>query len=355
MADHTQTDTQGTDNERIIRRIQKLLTMGEHGKGSEDEHTRAEAMASLAKAQTLLAEHNLNYAMVMSQVVAGGTVEAAPEKREKTRMGRAAKYKWQRELWAALAKTNFCWWWIVEVYEGKRNTSSTTSKVPVKRHMILGRESNVLVVRMMGEYLEDTMERILPYPNRERLSRAAISWKAGCAEELVERMEEQAERMRKQSEKARAKAGAGSMALSLRDVNQFEYEMNYDARYGLGSFRRKLLRDEEWEKGAEERERKAKEEEAEEERKYLEYLQSLSPEQRKAREREEAAERRRQERNEARRNARWDRGYWGRQSAGEADKTDHRAKQAGREAGKSISLAVQVTDGRKNDTKRLGA
>lgn len=325
------------ENEGIIRKIQRLLALGQ----SPNE---AEANLAMAKAQELLAKHNLEMAMVTDAVVAGGTTQAAPEKREKARISRSAQYQWQRNLWKAIAEANFCWHSIVEVYDGKRGEGKR-SKVPVKRHMIIGRESNVIAVRLMGEYLEDTMERLLitvgGFSNQERLGRSAISWKTGCADRLVERIEAQAEERKRESDATRPEGTSTSTAIVLRDVYQSEYQANYDCKYGEGAWARKLLRDAEWEAGQAERQAKAEAERIQAEKEWLEYLQTETPEQKKAREKEEAKQRLR----EARASERMWRS-WERQRRAEARKTDSRAYDAGNQAGSNISLNAQVAEGR---------
>ena len=331
--------THTTEQDSIIRKIQKLLALGQ----SSNE---AEANLAMARAQELLAKHNLEMAMIKDAVVAGGTVQAE-EKREQTRISRSAQYKWQQSLWRAIAEANFCWYSVAEVFEGKRGTKSATSKVRVKRHLILGSESNVIAVRIMGEYLEDTMERILPFPNNERLSRSAISWKTGCAERLQERIEAMAEERKRASDAARPAEGSGT-ALVLRDVYQREYAANYDVRYGKGAHARMLASNAEWEAGRAEREAKAKADREQAEREWLEYLQNETPVQKKAREREEAKER---EREAKARERRWR--SWDAEARRNARKIDGDAYRAGKQDGDTISLDSQLPEGRTRKDRSL--
>lgn len=326
-----------TDNS-IIARIQKLLSLA-------NSPNEAEAALAMARAQELLAKHNLDFALVQDTYVAGGTKDAPEEKREKTKVtNRSAKYHWQRELWATLCESNFCWHWIVDIF-AVNCTHGHQSRVRVKRHMILGRESNVIAVRLMGEYLEDTMERMLPYANSERHSRSAISWKRGVAHRLIERLIAEAERRKKESDKN----AAGTTAVALRSVYDREHEMNHDAIYGKGHYRQKQIQDAEWEAGQEERERRAEEARVVAEKKWLEYLKNESPEQKKEREREEAKELRREERNWNRRSAR----SWGRERRDESANIDASAYSAGKEAGAKINLSAQVGKGTAAKRKEL--
>jgi hypothetical protein len=315
------------ENEAVIRKIQKLLELAVNP-------NEAEASLAMARAQELLAKYNLDFAMVTETAVKGGTVAPAPEKREKTKISRSAQYRWQRELWKIIAEANFCHHWIAHVYEGKRGVGKV-SKVAVKRHMVLGKESNVIVVRMMGEYLEDTMERLLPYPNNERMSRSALSWKAGCAERLGERIRENMDRMKQAGDAVHA---AGT-ALVLRDVFLREEEANHDARWGIGSWAQLQIEDAQWEAGCAERERKATEERIKKEKEWLVYLQNETPEQKRERENVEEKERIKNERYWHRR-----RRSWAREEARESSKVDAEAYESGRSKGDEINLSTQISD-----------
>lgn len=308
-------------DQTIIVRIQKLLSLA-------NSSNEAEAALAMARAQAMLAKHNLDFALVKDAYVEGGTNPAPEEKREKTRIAkRSAKYVWQRALWKALSEANFCWYSTVEVYEQKWGRQT---KVPVKRHMILGRESNVIAVRIMGEYLEDTLERTLPYPNGERHSRSAISWKRGAADRLCERVRAEAERRKKESDKNKPK---DSTALVLRDVYQREYEGNYDARYGAGSYQRQLAADAEWEAGKEQREKEAREAELKAEADWIIYLQNETPAQMRERMRQLAKEEKAEERS-----------WRSKRYKIETDNLDTEAYRSGVRAGEKINLSSQIKD-----------
>lgn len=320
-----------TPSDDVIRKIQKLFSLAQ-------SPIESEAALAMARAQELLAKYNLDLATVKETFVEGGTVAAPEEKREKTRMKRSAKFAWQRKLWRSLAEANFCWYWVTEVHEPDRWHGKGT-KVRVKRHIILGRQSNVVTVQMMGEYLEDSIERLLPYPNAERHSRSAFWWKTGCAARIVERIVEKAEKLKRDSEKNAT--GEQGLVL-LRDVHQREYEANYDTRYGAGAYTRKQISDAKWEEEQKEAEIKAEADRIKAERDWLEYLQNETPEQKKVREKEEARQRRLEERQErrARRRGR----SWGRERKEEVVTVDEEAYSAGKKAGASVSLGAQLKD-----------
>ncbi len=309
--------------ENIIRRIQKLLELSNNPNENE-------ASAAANKVTELLAQYNLDLAVIRQTAVAGGTV-VAEEKREKTKVNRSAMYAWQRELWAAIAEANFCWHWTVDEWTGKYN--ARFERTYVKRHVVLGSESNAKAATILGEYLCDTIERLLPYPNTERLSRSAISWRTGCAEVLKGRIRTQTAELKER----KAAEGASSTALTLRDVFQKEYEANYDAQYGEGAYARKLANDAEWDAARADREAVYAQREAAEEAARVEALANETPAELarrlKREEKEEEAQRKRD-----RRHART---YWNKQDR-ESAKIDRSAYRQGKDAGAEISLSRQV-------------
>lgn len=217
-------------NETIIRKIQKLLELGARTKGNEEEAARAMEMA-----QNLMAKHNLDMAVVRETAVAGGTVPIEAE-REKKKINRSAQYDWQKSLWKTIADCNFCWHYVTTFDElDGQNRAGFDKYKRVKRHVIIGTIENVTMVHMMGDYLCDTIERLLPFKdNRERLSRDAISWRAGCARRLEERIHKQ--RHERQNMHSDNSPGTG-LAIRVRDIEVSEYKSNYDYVYGKGAYK----------------------------------------------------------------------------------------------------------------------
>jgi hypothetical protein len=323
------TTTQEPVSAKIVLRLQKLLAIADKASGASE----TEMELAMAKAQELLAEHNITMANVFAS---GGTDD---EKREKTEIklnhgnGRGAMYLYQHRLMKAIAEANFCVHFIRTTdkkWTGKRYTAG------IKMHVLLGRESNVIACRLMFEYLNETMERIVPInSNAERLSRSAISWKEGCSDRLVTRIKRQAmDRLRKDREEREAKAKEAAaranhpgsapstgtaLVIRLDDLYQKEADLNEDARYG-------------YEPGTTERMRLEREARWREEAKKAPVVIEPKPEtekERKAREKEDAKWQRRWERKEQ---ARW-------------DKMDHGAYYKGQEAGDKIGLDPQVKKG----------
>lgn len=322
-------------SDAIVRKIQLLLNLASRTEGNE-----AEAAAAMAKAQDLLAQYNLDLATVTDKQVAGGTaVREADTKRDYARLNRSAMYKWQRNLVKQIAEANYCVYWVTEV----TGPSHLDPKVTViaKRHKILGRVANTTVVMVMVDYLLDTLERLLPFPNSQRMSREANLWREGCADRLAERVRAKAEAQRTPDYATQGEAGY-STALAVRDMVGKEQAGNYDAQYGAGAWARKLANDAAYEaslavyrtpayqaqraleiKQAEERERQK--------------LLAETPAQRAAREKREAAEQRASEA--------YSRRYWARadrQAAQAAAKRSSEAYRAGRAKGDEVGLDGQL-------------
>jgi hypothetical protein len=195
----------------------------------------------MSKAQELLAKYNLDMAVIEATAVEGGTV-AVKEKRERTKIDRSAMYKWQRDLCRAISESNFCWYWTVDDLEDEERVSNGRSyRHRVKRHVILGKESNVIAVTYMYGWLADTIESLLPYKGAQRNSKSAVSWKEGCAERLAERIKAKAYRMQ-HPEEQEAQA-AQSTGLMLRSLVQNEWAANYDSCCGEGAYALMIERD----------------------------------------------------------------------------------------------------------------
>lgn len=145
-------------------------------------------------------------------------------------------YEYQRNLWAAIAQVNYCWYGTVPVYKG--------SRVVTRHHHLVGREANVVATKAMGDYLEQAINRLCPWQGKECLSRSDMSWKRGCAERLINRLHERKWAMEKKDAEVKEAADGSSTAITLRSVAKAEYEANYDFLYGEGAYQRdKAARD----------------------------------------------------------------------------------------------------------------
>lgn len=259
----------------IIAKIQKLFALANQSKNNSE----AEANSAMAKAQELLAKYNLDMAVINDAVQKDAVKKDDAGPREQVRVSRSAMYRWQQEFWKALSELNYCFHWTTVVSEEHPKRKGYFRQV--KRHVILGSQVNVAVVQMMGDYLTEVMERELPYPNTERLSGSAISWREGCAQRLIERLQEKAEEMKRGGFKA--EDGSNVTALAVVDLHEKEYAANYDARYGAGAYVRMKRNEAEWQERYARHAKEAAEEKARQ-------LGSETPEQREQRQNQEIKE-----------------------------------------------------------------
>lgn len=225
----------------IVERVQKILALGRRG------GTEAEAAAAMAKAQELLEKHNLSLAEV-DRAAPGATG------RREELAAAGGMYHYQRELWQAVAQLNFCAYFRHGEYATRRGKRRWRSK-----HCFVGRVVNTRTTMAMGQYLEQTIERLC----RDRLaarvegwnvngvtaqsqfySTWAVSYREGIADRVIEKLQERHRRVLKDDE-ARAKraaeaAGASTAtALTLAGVAKQEEAANYDFRHGEGAWARR--------------------------------------------------------------------------------------------------------------------
>lgn len=257
-------ETLSPETQNILQRIKKLLDLAaKNTKGGEHE-----AASAAAKAQELLTQYNLDAALVER---AGGT----EGKREDAKL-RGGFYQYQRDLWTSVAELNFCLYWtqvhwpVMEVYDKDRWTGKWIKvKRPYRqmRHRLVGRVVNTIATKVMAQYLEDTIERIV----RDRLgdqplqkySTWAVSFREGMVSRVVEKVSERyrerldAEAMKraeqaKASHEGRPTDGMGT-ALALADFVDAESDANMDFLKGEGySARQKQYRAERARERAEE-------------------------------------------------------------------------------------------------------
>lgn len=315
-------------SDSTVRKIQLLLQLAARTEGNE-----VEAAAAMAKAQDLLAQYNLDLSTVQDKVVAGGTntPEDTMAKRDYARVSRSAMYQWQRSLVKAIAEANYCRYWVEETEEFRWKRMCN-----VKRHKVLGRLVNTTAVLIMTDYLIETIERLLPYKGKERLSRSAVSWREGCADRLIDRIQAKAEEMRKADYATQGEV-AYTTALAISNLASTEAAGNYDFLNGKGAWAAKLAREAAWkaqhEAGRAQREARDAKEIAELQAKLL----AETPQQK--------AKRLKAEAKAADRQARYSERYWARQDAKDerqSRKRDHAAYDSGASTGAKIGLDSQT-------------
>jgi hypothetical protein len=166
----------------IIEKISKLLALAGN---NPDENEVASAMA---KANDLLARHNLTMADVSIHN------ENKEGRRARTRVERtqsavkAGAYKWQLWIWSTVADLNFCF-----IFTSSRHVQNPNGSFTRKKYTyVIGREHNVAATIAMASWLqravEDFCKQYIGGDTHRLLSRAAVSWKEGCSSRLISRI-----------------------------------------------------------------------------------------------------------------------------------------------------------------------
>jgi len=232
------TDTREFTEEQtaVLEKVEKLLRLAARNTSPE------EAASATAKAQDLLLAYNLD----VEAVGKGGTSSEAKRERQAIKGG---MYQYQRELWSAVARLNFCMYWTIthhverEVRRRGWDGQMQTRRVDGHeyRHTLVGKRVNVRLTVAMGTYLEQTIERLVRerYPqNSQRFMREAVAYREGIADELywrldarrTQRIEDEERRIRE----AAARAGTStSTALTIGTLEQQEKDANEDFRRGV--------------------------------------------------------------------------------------------------------------------------
>jgi Protein of unknown function (DUF2786) len=204
--------------EAVIAKVRKLLAMAE-GNANENE-----AAVAAAKAQELLEAYNLDITIVNRRT----GKHAARD--DKTRAG--GLYKWQRELWNAIATMNFCKYYF---YRGLSAGSQY-------EHQLIGSKANVISTEVMGQYLEHTIERLARQwvnanrPGKSIFIKEAIAYREGVAANLsnrlwtlrYEHLKEQEAARKAERERNKAAGINTENALVLQDVINSEEDLNTD-------------------------------------------------------------------------------------------------------------------------------
>jgi hypothetical protein len=206
--------------EAVIEKVRKLLAL------ASSNPNEAEAESAASKAMELLAAYNLDLAHVDAK-----SSNAKAAARDKRKMN-GGLYSWQRNLWDATARLNFCKYWY---YKGLGKGTSY-------EHELLGSKVNVLSSQLMAQYLQDTVERLAREwvrdnrPGKSIFIKEAIAYREGITDRLVGRMWDlrhqrlrEDEARRKADREANAERGIFTEnALVLADVISTEEDLNND-------------------------------------------------------------------------------------------------------------------------------
>lgn len=223
------------ETRKVVEQIQKLLNLAAK---NPNEH---EAAAATAKAQELLAKHNLDAAAVAGADTGSG-------KREELKV-EGGFYKHLRDLWEAVADLNFCVYWSQPyTIEGirtryERGLPPIKTMITKRRHMLVGRIVNTRSTVAMAQYLEGAIERIVNEKcpdDQTKYGNWATSFRKGCTARVVEMIRERrqdylVEEEKKAKAAARAASGAStSTAITVASFAQAEQDANNDFMYGEG-------------------------------------------------------------------------------------------------------------------------
>lgn len=316
--------------DKILEKVEKLIALST----SSNEH---EASLAMQRAQDLLARHNLDMTLVERRT-------GASAKGEENRLG-GGLYKWQRELWGAVADLNFCRYWSIK----------GLTKGAKYEHRVVGRTVNVLSTRLMAEYLESTIERITRerYENNPSLyfAKAAIAFREGMADRIASRLRDRKwEREREQRAEARRQREAMSaqgvetsnaLVITYADVAQQEADLIDDFLMDREPGTTARLRKEgeiasaKWRQEWEQRRAEAVERER---------LDRIANPEKWARIDAEAERERRREEARERRNANRRKGYSYRER--KSGQPRHEDYYDGQAEGSRVGLDVQVRDGK---------
>lgn len=215
--------TTGIDK-KVLERVRKLLALAADGGATE-----AEAQLAAERARQIMAENGISNATIEA---AGGEGEARVAGGRKGHTGK----RWMREIMRALAKQSF-----VEVdYDsgGMRYVDGYGYRKVAGHWELWGRESAVITVRMMHEYLVRTVDRVA----RERGTPTDETFKEAMGRRIAERIEERHDdAMAQQEREAREKraqamhpaaATGNALVVVLTDYAQQERDLNNDLRMG---------------------------------------------------------------------------------------------------------------------------
>lgn len=210
---------------KAMETIEKLLNL------AANAGTPAEAALAAAKAQAMLAEHNLSEAHLED------TQSKQSAKREEAKVEGGA-FVFQRELWKSVAELNFCHYWPRK----RRYIDGKQLPKPLREHCLIGRVVNTRMSIAMASYLQGAIERLA----RERVgeegwlmsSRWAWSYRKGAAQGVIDRIRDRRqttlnkeERERRAAVKAKVDSAAGT-ALTIASFSKTEEEANYAFQHG---------------------------------------------------------------------------------------------------------------------------
>lgn len=216
-----------TQTDKVLAKAAKLLAL-QTGKGA----TEAEAALAAERLQQLLEEHNLT----LSQVEAAGNSTETVKRVKAGLSAKGAAQKWRMLLMETIAKNNFC------LYSTTRppGHDSRGRRLSIQ-YVLIGREVNVNASKMLLDYLEGSLMRVLKdsgytfWVGNGNISKDALYFLEGAVSRLGERLTERRIQREKESEAraAEAKGNGTHRELVLAEVYGSEAELNNDFLNGF--------------------------------------------------------------------------------------------------------------------------
>jgi len=207
---------------KVLSRIRKLMALSKDGGATE--HEAAQAAEFMRR---LMAENGISNATIEAS---GGDGEVRTKDSRSGHTGKA----WMRAIMRALAEQAFV---VVEYSHGSAGydyESGGRKRVPGTWEL-WGRESSVVTVKLMHEYLVRTVDRVA----RERGTTTDEVFKEAMGTRIAERVEERhASAMHEQAREARERQAAAAhpsntgnaLVVVLEDYAQKERDLNNDLR-----------------------------------------------------------------------------------------------------------------------------
>lgn len=214
--------------DKTVTLIRKLLALA-----NDDGAGEHEAALALSKAQQLMQNANLTFAALEAR---GETTEGS--RRTKEGIESRTPYAWHRKLMVGIARLNSVW---CEVRF--RKLAHTRA---FDGYDLIGREANIASTRVMHEYLLQAVERVarahVGGDAAKFFTKYAHQFKDGCADRLVERMQDRHDQLLTEQErearetKARQShpsyLGGNALVVVMRDYYATEDDLNNDMRNG---------------------------------------------------------------------------------------------------------------------------
>jgi len=208
------------DNEAIVTKIKRCLELARRG------GTEAEMQTAMGKVQILLAKYNLS----MSDVEAFGK----PEQMEKFSDTVRGVEVWHRTVHNAISKLYFCGYWY-----SSWDDYSTGKKMRFTSHFIVGKKSNVEIVKNTVDYIIKLGDKLAEQHNKYDM-RVRNAFRKGFASRILSRAMDQID----QAKKGKVQDDETGKALIIHPLyvqaqNEFE-QWKKDAGIKLTSKRTKI-------------------------------------------------------------------------------------------------------------------